>query len=60
MENMDISPILRPYLSKAKKNVEKLMAHFKTIDVKIGEIECNPMTEVTEILKELEVFNTDK
>lgn len=55
-ENMNVSEFLRPHLQQADKNVKKLIAHYAAIGVKWGEAECNPMTEVTEILRELEVI----
>ncbi|MDD5998657.1 MAG: RloB family protein [Lachnospiraceae bacterium] len=55
-ENMNVSGILRPRLQEADKNVKKLMAHYASIGVKWGEVDCNPMTDVTEILKELDVI----
>lgn len=53
---MNISEILRPRLEEAGKNAEKLVSHFKAIDIKWGEDDCNPMTDVAELLKELEVL----
>lgn len=55
-ENMNISEILRPRLEEAGKNAEKLVSHFKAIDIKWGEADCNPMTDVAKLLKELEVL----
>ena len=54
-ENMDISATLRPHLEEAKKHVERLKAHYESIDTKWGEINCNPMTDIAEIIEELEV-----
>ena len=53
---MNVSGILRPHLQEADKNVKKLIAHYASIGVKWGEVDCNPMTDVTEILKELDVI----
>ena len=55
-ENMDVSAILRPRLEEAGKNVQKLVSHFESIDINWGDPDCNPMTNVTEILKELKVL----
>lgn len=55
-ENMDISAILRPRLEEAKKNIEKLATYFESIDIKWGDVACNPMTDAIEILKELGVL----
>ena len=52
----DPAGILRPRLQEADKNVKKLMAHYASIGVKWGEVDCNPMTDVTESLKELDVI----
>lgn len=54
-ENMNVSEFLQPRLKEAEKNVEKLILHFESLDIKWGSIDCNPMTDVTEILKELDV-----
>lgn len=54
-ESTDVSDIIRPRLKTAVKNLEKLKAHYESVDIKWGEAECNPMTEVVEILKELEI-----
>lgn len=54
-ENMNVSEFLRPRLEEAEKNVEKLILHFESLDIKWGSIDCNPMTDVMEILKELDV-----
>lgn len=54
-ESMDISTIIRPLLEEAKKNVERLTAHYESIGTKWGDIDCNPMTDVLEIINELEV-----
>lgn len=55
-ENMDISEILRPRLEKAKKNVEKLAKYHESIGTKWGDADCNPMTEVAELLEEMGVL----
>lgn len=55
-ENMNVSEILRPRLEQAGKNVEKLVSHFESIDVKWGDPDCNPMTDVIEVLKKLEIL----
>ena len=55
-ENVDVSEIIRPYMQSAKKNVEQLMEHYKRIGSIWGNGDCNPMTEVMEILLELGVL----
>lgn len=55
-ENMDISEKIRPYLEKAGENIKKLTEHFNSINIKWGDVDCNPMTEVDTILKELGVL----
>lgn len=55
-ENMYISEIIRPRLEMAVKNVEKLMVHYESIGIKWGDAACNPMTDVVDILKELDVI----
>ncbi len=54
-ENMDISSIIRPLLDEARKNVKRLAAHYESIGTKWGDIDCNPMTDVLEIINEFEV-----
>lgn len=53
---MYISEIIRPRLEMAVKNVEKLMLHYESIGIKWGDAACNPMTDVVDILKELDVI----
>ena len=36
--------------------VEKLMVHYESIGIKWGDVACNPMTDVVDILKELDVI----
>lgn len=55
-EGMYIADIIRPKLADAKKHIEQLSIHYKRIGIKWGGINCNPMTEVADILKELGVF----
>lgn len=55
-ESMDISVILRSMINNAKKHLEQLKCHYKTIGITWGDIECNPMTDVIEVLEELEVL----
>ena len=55
-ESMDVAEILRPRLSDAKKYVEQLKEHYKSIGIKWGEVGCNPMTDVLDILLEMNVL----
>lgn len=55
-ESMDVAEILRPRLSDAKKHVEQLKEHYKSIGIKWGEVGCNPMTDVLDILLEMNVL----
>lgn len=55
-ESTDVSAIIRSRLSEAQKNVEKLYAYYQSINTNWGDVECNPMTDVLEILKELDVL----
>lgn len=56
-ENKDVSEILRPMLNDAKENLDKLKSYYETLGVEWGSAECNPMTDVVEIMEELEVFS---
>lgn len=55
-ESMNIADILRPKLEVAKKHVEQLEVHYESIGIQWGETDCNPMTDVAVILKELGVL----
>ena len=56
-ESMDISSIINPHILKATENIEKLKIHYEKIGIAWGSDECNPMTDVPELLKELGVIN---
>ena len=55
-ESMDVSVILRPKLEEAEKNLNQLKNYYDTLGIAWGSEECNPMTDVIEVLQELEVF----
>ena len=55
-ESMDISEILRSMLDTASKHIEQLKAYYEELGISWGDVDCNPMTDVPEILKELEVI----
>ena len=55
-ESMDISAILRPMIEDAKKHLEQLKGYYETLGIAWGDAECNPMTDVVEVLEELEVL----
>lgn len=54
---MDVSEILQPKLNDAQKNTDQLKSYYETLGVEWGSAECNPMTDVVEIMEELEVFS---
>ena len=53
---MDISAILRPMLNDAEKHLEQLKGYYETLGVARGDADCNPMTDIVEVLEELEVL----
>ena len=53
-ENMDVAAILKPLLPTAIANVDRLRKYHKENDTKWLSAECNPMTEVDEIIALLE------
>ena len=55
-ESTDVAAVIRPKLETAAKNHEKLVSHYESIGTFWGDVECNPMTDIVEILKELEVL----
>lgn len=55
-ESMDISAILRPILNDAEKHLEQLKGYYETLGVAWGDADCNPMTDIVEVLEELEVL----
>jgi len=55
-ESMDISNILRPMICKAKKHTEQLREYYKSIGIEWNSVECNPMTDVLEVLGKLEAL----
>lgn len=55
-ESMDISAILRPMLNNAEKHLEQLKGYYETLGVIWGDADCNPMTDIIEVLEELEVL----
>lgn len=55
-ESMDISAILRPMLNDAEKHLEQLKGYYETLGVAWGDADCNPMTDIVEVLEELEVL----
>lgn len=55
-ESMDISEIIRPKITDAKKNIELLRKHYDALGVVWGDAGCNPMTDVAEVLEEMEVL----
>lgn len=55
-ESMDISAILRPMLNDAAKHLEQLKDYYETLGVAWGDADCNPMTDIVEVLEELEVL----
>lgn len=55
-ESMDISEILRTKLEDAKKHIEKLKDYYESLGIVWGDVDCNPMTDVIEILNELGVI----
>lgn len=55
-ESMDISAILRPMLNDAEKHLEQLRGYYETLGVAWGDAKCNPMTDIVEVLEELEVL----
>lgn len=55
-ESMDISAILRPMLNDAEKHLEQLKGYYETLAVAWGDADCNPMTDIVEVLEELEVL----
>lgn len=55
-ETMNISAILRPMLNDAKNHLEHLKSYYETLGITWGSVDCNPMTDIYEVLEELEVF----
>lgn len=55
-ESMDISAILRPMLNDAEKHLVQLKGYYETLGVVWGDADCNPMTDIVEVLEELEVL----
>ena len=55
-ESMYIADILRPKIADAGKHLEQLKQYYKGIGVAWGDIDCNPMTDVPVILKELDAI----
>lgn len=55
-ESMDISAILRPILNDAEKHLEQLKGYYETLGVVWGDADCNPMTDIVEVLKDLGVL----
>ena len=43
-------------LDTASKHIEQLKAYYEELGISWGDVDCNPMTDVPEILKELEVI----
>lgn len=54
-ESMEVTEILKPLLPRAMANIEHLKKHYAEIGSKWVSAECNPMTDVPEIIKELEI-----
>ena len=40
----------------AKKHLEQLKGYYENLGVAWGDTECNPMTDIDEVLKELKVL----
>ena len=59
-ESRDISNELRNHLEEASENVLKLKRHFESINITWGNADCNPMTDVPEILRELGALDKEK
>ncbi|MGN1166044.1 MAG: RloB family protein [Lachnospiraceae bacterium] len=57
-ENSDIGEILKPLLPMAMTNAERFRKHYEEIGSKWLSTECNPMTDVWEIISEMEVFKS--
>jgi len=55
-ESLDISTIIRPMINEAEKHLGQLKGYYETLGVAWGDADCNPMTDVDEVLKELEVL----
>ena len=55
-ESLDISAIIRPMINDAEKHLAQLKGYYETLGVAWGDTDCNPMTDVDEVLKELEVL----
>lgn len=55
-ESMDISAILRPMLNNAENHLVQLKGYYETLGVAWGDADCNPMTDIVEVLEELEVL----
>lgn len=55
-ESMDISAILRPMLNDAENHLVQLKGYYETLGVAWGDADCNPMTDIVEVLEELEVL----
>lgn len=55
-ESMDISAILRPMLNDAENHLVQLKGYYETLGVAWGDVDCNPMTDIVEVLEELEVL----
>jgi hypothetical protein len=55
-ESMDVSTILRPKLEEAKKNIYQLKNYYESLEIEWKSADCNPMTDVIEVLQELEVL----
>ena len=53
---MNISEILSPMLDMAGKHIEQLKEYYDALGISWGDVDCNPMTDVSEVLKELEVL----
>lgn len=58
-ESMDISKTLHPMMIDAKNHLEQLKDYYETLGVVWGDVECNPMTDVAEVLQEMEVLMRD-
>lgn len=54
-ESTDVANILKPLLPEAMRNVKRLKKHYEELGIKWVSAECNPMTDVPEIIDELKV-----
>ena len=55
-ESTDVADIIRSKLRVAEKNLGKLKKYYVSLGVVWGDVDCNPMTDVMDVLVELEVI----